>query len=176
MERHQAGQEEALVEVKLEMDSLEALHGPRGSPVDRCGCFKCAGGLAAVMGLVTVALVAGFFLHFFMFMPSCNQDTPPSNDTAKINTTFKLKMSGDIFTVNKTATYLIFGWVRFSDDTSKEVTLMQTLKGNNRTIEKKTIEEEFCFIGQKVILLNSSSLSIYSKSHYTDSLFHVYEL
>lgn len=73
MEKHQAGQEETLVDVRVGTDSLEVTHRPRGSPADNCSCFKCTVALATVMGLVIVALVAGFLLHFVMFPPSCNQ-------------------------------------------------------------------------------------------------------
>lgn len=73
MERHEAGQQEALVEVRVGTDSSEAIHLPRGSPADRPGCLKCAVALATMMGFVIVALVAGFILHLFMFTPSCNQ-------------------------------------------------------------------------------------------------------
>lgn len=73
MEKHQAGQEEALVKVKMETDSVEAVHQHRGLPADRHGCFKYVAALATVMGLVIATLVAGIFLHYFMVIPSCNQ-------------------------------------------------------------------------------------------------------
>lgn len=62
MERHQAGQEEALVEVLTETDSLKVIQQPRGG-------YKRVVALVSVIGLVIVALVAGFF----MFTPSCKQ-------------------------------------------------------------------------------------------------------
>ena len=75
MERREAGQQEALVEVKVGTgtDSSEVIHPPRGSPAGHPGCLKCAVALATMMGLVIVALVAGFSLHLYMFTPSCNQ-------------------------------------------------------------------------------------------------------
>lgn len=73
MEKHQAGQKESLVEVNMETDSLDIVRRPRGSPADRSGCFKCVVALATVMGLVIVAVVAGFILHVFMFASSCNK-------------------------------------------------------------------------------------------------------
>lgn len=65
MEKHQAEQEEKLVEVKMDT----CAHQPRGSHEDRRGCFnRCLAALVSVMGLVIVALC----IVFFYFM-SCKQ-------------------------------------------------------------------------------------------------------
>eukprot|EP00064_Thunnus_orientalis_P006947 superscaffoldBa00000747_g6966 len=179
MEKHQAGQEETLVEVKMEMDSQ-----PRGSPADRSGCFKCVVALAIVMGLVIVAVMAGFILHVFMFSSSCNQDAGPPSATAKVNITRILKESDekgryDIFTTDKAGTYLIYGWVKISDNTSEEIILQCTWENTNRTIQKKHREknetEIFSFF-DRVQLANNSRMSIYFKSICRDSSVHVYEL
>lgn len=83
----------------------------------------------------------------------------------------------EIFTVDKTATYLIYGWVKLTDITSEEIVLVQKLNENKRTIQKKKEEgkREISFF-DKVYLANNISIIIYFKSAYTDSLFHVYEL
>lgn len=70
MERHQAGQEDRLMEVQI---GMEVVRQPRASPVNRHACLKCMVALATAMGLVIVALVAGFVLQYFVFAPSCNQ-------------------------------------------------------------------------------------------------------
>lgn len=76
MERQQVlqlQQEERLLRVRMETDSLEAAHQARGPPLDHRGCFRCMVAVTAIMGLVTVSLVVCFSLHYSMFMPSCKQ-------------------------------------------------------------------------------------------------------
>lgn len=82
-----------------------------------------------------------------------------------------------IFTVNKTATYSIYGWVKFSDITDEEVTLEQTLKKDNRIIQNKNNREgEVFFLKKTIKMVRGTRISLYFKSTYTDSLFLVYEL
>ncbi|KAM7410283.1 hypothetical protein PAMA_001633 [Pampus argenteus] len=182
MEKHQAGQKETLVEVEMDyarLDSLDVVRRSRGPPTAHTGCFRCVVALAAAMGLVIVAGVAGFILHVFMFESSCGQEAELPSNTAKVNMTCTLKESDEkgrynIFTVDKTATYLIYGWVTLSD-TSEEVILMQMWENRNRTLQKKQSKtESFFFV--KVKLASNSRISIYFKSTCTDSSFHVYEL
>lgn len=73
MERHQVGQEEELAEVKMETKRFVPVDRPRGSLADRRRSFKCAVAMAAVMGFVTAALVAGFIHHFSLLKSSCKQ-------------------------------------------------------------------------------------------------------
>lgn len=73
MERHQTGQDEELMEVIEMTNNSKAVHQPRRSTVGHSGCFKCVVTLATVMGLIIVAMVAGFILHFFRFTTSGNE-------------------------------------------------------------------------------------------------------
>lgn len=73
MDIHKAGQEETLMEVMVDTNSLESGHRSRCAPAGCRGFFMCAVALPTVVGLVIVALVVGFILHFFMFTPSCSQ-------------------------------------------------------------------------------------------------------
>ncbi|XP_034387163.1 uncharacterized protein LOC117729886 isoform X2 [Cyclopterus lumpus] len=168
MERHQAGQEEALVEVGGEEGRLEAAHGPRGSPAGRRGCLNCAVALATAMGLVTVALAAAFILHLVTFTAaSCNQDSSPPNAQAEFNVTWKQQRSDepgryDICTVNKSANYLIYGEAK--SPASREASLVQTWKNVNgiiRTVRRKDGDDEgeFIFL-DKVNLFSGTRISI----------------
>lgn len=80
----------------------------------------------------------------------------------------------DIFTVNKAGTYLIYGWVKLGENVVENITLMQTLNEQNRTIQKKNGAE--IFFCEKVQMTNGVRISIYFQSTYTDSRFHIYEL
>ncbi|KAL3047507.1 hypothetical protein OYC64_021664 [Pagothenia borchgrevinki] len=176
MGRDQTGQEEALVEVRVKIEHLEAEHQTRGSPAGRRSCFKCAFVLASVMGLVTLVLVGGFFLHFFL---SHSQETQTCWDTAKINVYPAELRNGqgsyDFFKVEKPATYIIHVWLRFSDVTEDEVTLMHTLDNDDRTLQKKKISEGEVFFLERAMLIDGS-LSINIRSNYTKSSFLVYKL
>ncbi|KAI3368940.1 hypothetical protein L3Q82_025916, partial [Scortum barcoo] len=163
MERHQAGQEETLMEVRMEKYSWEAVHRPRGSPEDRHGCFKCAVALAVVMGLLTVALVA-FILYFFMFTPSCIQGAPLLNDTARNCTASTLKESDegkyDIFTVDTSTNYTIFVWVKFSNVTSEMVCLWRLLKEKEKPLTRKNVNGEEIVFSEKKVLIETSRIYI----------------
>lgn len=88
--------------------------------------------------------------------------------------------SYDIFTVDKTATYLIYGWVKLSDVANEEIVLKQTdvnNEGQNEgTIQKRTVSNTEIFFFEKLLLANGVRISITSKSVVTDGLFHFYEL
>ncbi|KAF0042340.1 hypothetical protein F2P81_005872 [Scophthalmus maximus] len=164
---------------------MEVVRQPRASPVNRHACLKCMVALATAMGLVIVALVAGFVLQYFVFAPSCNQDARPLSDAAKVHISRTLKKGGeqgsyDIFTVDKTATYLIYGWVKLSDVANEEIVLKQTdvnNEGQNEgTIQKRTVSNTEIFFFEKLLLANGVRISITSKSVVTDGLFHFYEL
>lgn len=70
MEMCTTGQEKTLLEVMVEPNSLEFGPRSRGSPDSRRGYFRCAVALGAVMGVIILALAAGYVL---ILMPSCNQ-------------------------------------------------------------------------------------------------------
>ncbi|KAK1896386.1 hypothetical protein KUDE01_015931 [Dissostichus eleginoides] len=161
MGRDQTGQEGALVEVRMKIEHLEAEHQTRGSPADHRSCFKCAFFLASVMGLVNLVLVGGFFLHFFL---SHSQDTQTYGQGRY-----------DFFEVEKPATYLIYVWLRFSDVTEDEVTLIHKLDNDDRTLQKKKISEREVFFLEKAIL-TAGSLSINIRSNYTNCSFLVCKL
>lgn len=87
----------------------------------------------------------------------------------------------DIFTVEKGATYLILGWVKFSEAPNEELTLIQMRNGeDNRTLQRKTETEtenqEEIFFGTKVKMAPGAKISISFPSEYKDSSFIVYEL
>lgn len=81
-----------------------------------------------------------------------------------------------IFTVTKGTVYLIYGWVQLTDITNEVITLMQTYKGRQMTIEKRKGEKKEIFFFQKALLADNSTISVHLKSAYKDSLFHLYEL
>ncbi|KAK9519226.1 hypothetical protein VZT92_021967 [Zoarces viviparus] len=164
MERHQAGQKDALVEVGVEKDCLEAAHRPKGSHC--CRCLNCAVALSAVMALVIVALVTGFILHFFIFTKaSCNQDSSPSMAREKFNITCDEKKRDEkkgwaIFTVNKTGDYFIYGEVKNAN--REELTLTQSLENQGSVpIQKIEREQDSVFIfSNKVELISGTRISI----------------
>lgn len=81
----------------------------------------------------------------------------------------------DIFTAEKGATYLIYGWVRFLEITNEEIKLIQK-KDIVQLLEVKNINHTEVFFFQKVTLANDITISICFKSNFTDSAFHIYEL
>lgn len=81
-----------------------------------------------------------------------------------------------IFTADKAAAYLIYGWVTLSDVHSKEVTLMQTFGGNQRVITTQKADKKEIFFFDKIKLVKDTRISISLHSTFTDSLFHVHEL
>ena len=82
----------------------------------------------------------------------------------------------DIFIADKAATYLIYGWVKFSSIPASGVTLRHTLNDNNRDIKPRTVNiTTTVFISDEVKLFNESRISFCTHSAFTDSLFHVYE-
>lgn len=82
----------------------------------------------------------------------------------------------DIFSVDKGATYSIYGRVTLSNVNGEEVTLTQTFKGHNVTLQKKNAIETEIFFFTTVKLANGSRLSMYCKSACSSSTFFVYEL
>lgn len=83
----------------------------------------------------------------------------------------------DIFTVDKAGTYIIDGWVKFSDFTSEDVSLIQTFNKRAVTIQKKNASKTEIFFLEKVRLANGNRISIkFLKSTYTDSTFNFYKL
>ncbi|KAK5869980.1 hypothetical protein PBY51_024652 [Eleginops maclovinus] len=175
MGREQTGQEEALVDVRVRMEHLEAEHQTRGYPADRRSCFKCAVVLATVTGLVTFVLVGGFLLHLFL---SDSQEAQPCSDAAKLNVNPKLgnrQGSYDFFKVEKPATYLIYVWLKFSTDTKEEVTLIHKFGNDDRTLKKTSASNREIFFLERVKLVDGS-LSFNIKSNYTDSSIFVYKL
>ncbi|CAJ1060072.1 Hypothetical protein SMAX5B_017684 [Xyrichtys novacula] len=173
MNTQQAAQKEALMEAG------------RGSSADQ-GCSRCSvvlSVLLAVMGLAILALVAWFILYASVFTPACGQEASTRNNTGKINLSSKLTkpINGtegryDIFTVNKSASYLIYGWVQLKELTGEEVVLMQILGEQNRTIQKRNVDEVEIFFHKRVLMAEGVRISIYFDSAYKDSLFHMYEL
>ncbi len=88
----------------------------------------------------------------------------------------------DIFTVNRTGTYLIYGWVKLSDITGETVTLKmwrpqkrQPLL-NTRDIVAKIANTTEIFFFERALLVENTRISVFFSSAYTDSLFHAYEL
>ncbi|KAK2907647.1 hypothetical protein Q8A73_008720 [Channa argus] len=122
MERHEAGQEEKLVE------TFKGVHPPRdGGTVDSRCCYKCLVAVVAGMGLVILTiLLLGFISYYFGFFPQCNQDAPSPEGTGKVDITCKLNVETDekgrydILTVNKAANYLVYGWVKLTNITDEE--------------------------------------------------------
>ncbi|TNN60581.1 hypothetical protein EYF80_029182 [Liparis tanakae] len=171
MEGRQAGQEDALVEkgspvgVRAEVGSPVGGRAEVGSPADRRGYLNCAVTLAALMGVVAVALAAAFILHLVMFTTaSCNPDSGPPDAQAEFNVTCKQQTGGDepgrydICTVNKSANYVIYGEVR--SPASPEVSLVQTRRNMNMPI--KTVhggEGEFVFL-EKVNMISGTRISV----------------
>ncbi len=82
----------------------------------------------------------------------------------------------DILTVDKAASYLISGWVMFSEETIPEAFLKLTSEHDSRTIKMKKMSKGGVYFSGKVFLLKGNKISIYFDSNYTDSLFHVYEV
>lgn len=82
----------------------------------------------------------------------------------------------NIFTVEKAATYLIYGWMKFPDIPGKDIALRQTWKGTHRDVKIQKANKAEIFFFDKIKLVKDSRLSVYSCSAFTDSLFHVYEL
>lgn len=82
----------------------------------------------------------------------------------------------DIFTVNKSADYFIYGWLRFSDVPGNDVTLYQTFGGQQRTLStQKANKMEISFF-HKIKLAKGVKICIKVQLPYTDSLFHMHEL
>lgn len=81
----------------------------------------------------------------------------------------------DIFTVDKSATYIIYGWLKFAEVPAKEVILRQTFKGDYRDI-RKLPDNASIFFFEEIKMVTGSRLSIHSHSPFKDGLFHVYEL
>lgn len=82
----------------------------------------------------------------------------------------------NIFTVEKAATYLIYGWMRFSDIPGRDIVLRQTWNEKPRIVKTQRANKTEIFFFDKIKLVKGSRLSVYSYSAFTDSLFHVYEL
>lgn len=82
----------------------------------------------------------------------------------------------DVFTADKAAVYLIYGWVKFSSVPASDVTLRHTLNDDYRNIEILHVNKTMVFFFDKITLLKESRISVYTHSAFTDSLFHVYEL
>lgn len=81
----------------------------------------------------------------------------------------------DIFTTDKAAKYLIYGWVNLTNITSEKVILRQVLNGNSNVIETKKSEALVSFFNS-ILLVDNSRMSIYFNASCTDNFFHVYEL
>lgn len=83
----------------------------------------------------------------------------------------------DIFTANKTGTYLVYGWVKVPNPvTEEEIVLEQGREGNTIEMETKQIISEEVFLFCRVMLAENTTVSVRFKSNYTDNSFHVYEL
>lgn len=80
-------------------------------------------------------------------------------------------MKYEIFTVNKTATYIIYGEMKHV--TSEEVTLIHTRNGEDRPIQKITKSRNVTFFLDWVKLATGSRISI---STCTEGSFTVYKL
>lgn len=81
----------------------------------------------------------------------------------------------DVFTVDKSATYLIYGWLRFAEVPAKDVTVRQMFKGDHRDMRTRR-DNTTVFFFEEIKMVTGSRLSIRSHSPFKDGLFHVYEL
>lgn len=100
---------------------------------------------------------------------------------ADVNTSFSSVESDedgqyDIWTVDRAGAYLIYGWVKFSYITNETVALWQTLDGQNRNFQKKTVSETEIFFVCEYLLVKGMRIRMDSKSNFKDSSFHVYRL
>lgn len=82
----------------------------------------------------------------------------------------------DIFTANKTGTYLVYGWVKFPNITEEEIVLEQGREGKTIEIETKQIKSKEVFLFCRVKLAENTTVSVSFTSNYTDNSFHVYEV
>lgn len=82
----------------------------------------------------------------------------------------------DIFTAPKGATYLIYGWLKFSDVPSKKVTLLQSFGGKPHVLRTKDANTTKIFFFEEVKMADNINISIELNFTFTDSLFHVYEI
>ncbi|XP_024859775.1 uncharacterized protein LOC112450231 [Kryptolebias marmoratus] len=203
MDKQQAALEETLMGDRrlytMAAGHLVAPHQPRG-PRD---FFKWAAALIVVISLLLVASVTGLIACYFFFKPSAiepsaiepsaitplaiaplssNQEALHERNSTKVVKTSKLdgiaRPEGHhIFTVEKGATYLIYGWVKFQNKMDELPELIQKINDQERTFSSRTIKETEIFFFEKVLLANNSTIRLSPfKSKYTDSCFHMYEL
>lgn len=82
-----------------------------------------------------------------------------------------------IFTADKAAIYLIYGWVKFSNITDELPELRQIWNEDVRTLSRERIKQTEMFFFTKVTLVSNSSIRLlFSKTEFVDNCFHIYEL
>ncbi|KAM9796890.1 uncharacterized protein ACBT44_017259 [Syngnathus typhle] len=129
----------------------------------------CIGALLLVAALVLIHLYPR------------NQDARAASNTVKINMTCSVQESDGeehhIFTVTRAATYLIYGWLAFSEEVKEKesVDLKQTYEGNDIVIQTK-LRTPLVFFFDKIKLVDSSKVSIHFTGQHTNGTFHIYEL
>ncbi|XP_077390288.1 uncharacterized protein LOC144026967 [Festucalex cinctus] len=143
---------------------------------------------AAVLigALLLGAVVTAAVLLLFFYMQVHHQNAAAEISRGKVNVTCSIQKSvgqegHHIYTVDRAATYLIYGWLAFSPDglhAKEKVALIQTLNGKDIDIQSKHREPEdvLLFFFEKVKMVDHSIVSVHFSSQHIDSSFHIYEL
>lgn len=76
----------------------------------------------------------------------------------------------------KSATYLVYGWLKFSDVPSKDITLLQSLDGKQSVIRQLNANKTDIFFFEEIKMVENINIIIDLNFTFTDSLFHIYEL
>ncbi|XP_077440789.1 uncharacterized protein LOC144062880 [Vanacampus margaritifer] len=182
MEKQQVEEQQPMNEPKLG----EAAGGHPGAFKLRARIRRAAALIGALL-LGAVVTAAVLLLSFNVR----NQDAEAEISRVKVNVTRSIQKSDGqgrhhIFTVDRAATYLIYGWLAFSPDSASRrghakedeaevVVLKQTLNRSEMDIQTKPRASEVFFF-EKMKMVDHSMVSVHFSGQHVDSCFHIYEI
>lgn len=194
MESRCAGQGELLMEAGGEPNAAEGVGGNSGARL------RCVAALAATLALALAAATVALGVYLLTPAPPCDPGMSSPDQVREMPSKLRLfpdqrfiisvlKLSAcppsagsdgggtyDIFTVNETAEYLIYGWLRFPGAPNGDVILSQTDRGQQRNLSTKTVTEAAVWFFQNVKMAKGSKVVVTLQVAYTAGLFHMVQV
>ncbi|KAF6727940.1 hypothetical protein FQA47_019618 [Oryzias melastigma] len=158
-------------EKRVDMESLIDSHQSRRSQMLVC---------ALAMIAVLIGAFVIFILHHCQILPPTNQTAQPKGSMEKIIITQELTNASagthDLWTVEKSAKYLIFGCVKVSKASDEDAILNLVFEENNRFISSTVKGKNLMCFWEERNLVSNIIIRLYLKSALQEGFFRFKEL